>query len=767
MYKDLKFPVLIVHRDIKADTVAGERVRGIAHELEQDGFSILSTASSAEGRIVASTHHGLACILVAAEGAGENQRLLQDVVELIRVARVRAPQLPIFALGEQVTIENAPAESMADLHQLRGILYLFEDTVPFLARQVARAARNYLAGLLPPFFRALVEHTAQSNYSWHTPGHGGGVAYRKSPVGQAFHQFFGENTLRSDLSVSVPELGSLLDHTGPLAEAEDRAARNFGADHTFFVINGTSTANKIVWHSMVGREDLVLVDRNCHKSILHSIIMTGAIPLYLTPERNELGIIGPIPLSEFSKQSIAAKIAASPLARGREPKVKLAVVTNSTYDGLCYNAELIKQTLGDSVEVLHFDEAWYAYAAFHEFYDGRYGMGTSRSEEGPLVFATHSTHKMLAAFSQASMIHVQDGGTRKLDVARFNEAFMMHISTSPQYGIIASLDVASAMMEGPAGRSLIQETFDEALSFRRALANVRQNLDRNAGMFCFQAATVLQELERHAPEVLIAARAALADGSSLENGQCRQRELAAGAFAEAPDISVDYALMERSDKVAVVPCSIGWSDIGSWQALRELSAADENGNQVRGESVLHDVSNCYIDSPKRLVGAVGVHDLIIVDTPDALLVADAARSQDVKFVAQELKRRGHDAFRLHRTVSRPWGTYTVLEEGRRFKIKRIVVRPKASLSLQMHHHRSEHWIVVSGMALVENGEREFLLNTNESTFIPAGHSHRLSNPGIIDLVMIEVQSGEYLGEDDIVRFNDIYGRAPASDEKKA
>lgn len=487
MYKDLKFPVLIVHRDIKADTVAGDRVRAIAQELEQDGFTILSTASSAEGRIVASTHHGLACILVAAEGAGENKRLLQDMVELIRIARRRAPQLPIFALGEQVTIENAPAEAMADLNQLRGILYLFEDTVPFLARQVARAARNYLDGLLPPFFRALVQHTAQSNYSWHTPGHGGGVAYRKSPVGQAFHQFFGENTLRSDLSVSVPELGSLLDHTGPLAEAEARAARNFGADHTYFVINGTSTANKIVWHSMVGRDDLVLVDRNCHKSILHSIIMTGAIPLYLSPERNELGIIGPIPLSEFSRESIQAKIDASPLACNREPRnrapsssgamVKLVVVTNSTYDGLCYNAELIKQTLGDSVEVLHFDEAWYAYAAFHEFYAGRYGMGTVRGDKAPLVFSTHSTHKLLAAFSQASMIHVQDGGVRQLDRDRFNEAFMMHISTSPQYGIIASLDVASAMMEGPAGRSLIQETFDEALSFRRALANLRQNLD--------------------------------------------------------------------------------------------------------------------------------------------------------------------------------------------------------------------------------------------------------------------------------------------------
>lgn len=481
MYKDLKFPVLIVHRDIKADTVAGDRVRAIAQELEQDGFSILSSASSAEGRIVASTHHGLACILVAAEGAGENQTLLQDMVELIRIARRRAPQLPIFALGEQVTIENGPAAAMADLNQLRGILYLFEDTVPFLARQVARAARNYLDGLLPPFFKALVQHTAQSNYSWHTPGHGGGVAYRKSPVGQAFHQFFGENTLRSDLSVSVPELGSLLDHTGPLAEAEERAARNFGADHTYFVINGTSTANKIVWHSMVGRDDLVLVDRNCHKSILHSIIMTGAIPLYLCPERNELGIIGPIPLSEFSRESIQAKIDASPLARGRVPSssgamVKLVVVTNSTYDGLCYNAELIKQTLGNSVEVLHFDEAWYAYAAFHEFYAGRYGMGTARSADTPLVFTTHSTHKLLAAFSQASMIHVQDGGKRQLDRDRFNEAFMMHISTSPQYGIIASLDVASAMMEGPAGRSLIQETFDEALSFRRALANLRQNL---------------------------------------------------------------------------------------------------------------------------------------------------------------------------------------------------------------------------------------------------------------------------------------------------
>lgn len=285
----------------------------------------------------------------------------------------------------------------------------------------------------------------------------------------------------------------------------------------------------------------------------------------------------------------------------------------------------------------------------------------------------------------------------------------------------------------------------------------------NAGMFCFRADVVLRELREYAPDVVEAVERCLAQSTPTTGKQGMQWELDAQSFAQVTDISIDYALMERSTRVAVVPCDLGWSDIGSWQALRELTPADANGNQIRGEAVLHKVTGCYIDSPKRLIGAVGVHDLVIVDTPDALLIADANNTQDVKFVAQELKKRGHEAYRLHRTVTRPWGTYTVLEEGPRFKIKRIMVRPGESLSLQMHHHRSEHWIVVSGMARVVNGERDFLLNTNESTFIPAGHRHRLVNPGVIDLVMIEVQSGEYLGEDDIVRFNDIYGRAPGSE----
>ncbi|MEN5199493.1 mannose-1-phosphate guanylyltransferase/mannose-6-phosphate isomerase [Pseudomonas wadenswilerensis] len=282
----------------------------------------------------------------------------------------------------------------------------------------------------------------------------------------------------------------------------------------------------------------------------------------------------------------------------------------------------------------------------------------------------------------------------------------------------------------------------------------------NAGMFCMRVDAILHELEQHTPQLLAAVNHCLALSPYKEGARECQVELDPDSFAQVPDISIDYAVMEVSQQVAVLPSQLGWSDIGSWEAVRELKAGDPQGNRCTGETVLHDVRNCYIDSPRRLVGAVGLDNLIIIDTPDALLIADAARSQEVKVIAQQLKRQGHDAFRLHRTVNRPWGTYTVLEEGPRFKIKRIMVRPDASLSLQMHHHRSEHWIVVSGMACVTNGEEEFLLDTNESTFIKPGRVHRLTNPGVIDLVMIEVQSGEYLGEDDIVRFTDIYGRAP-------
>ncbi len=276
----------------------------------------------------------------------------------------------------------------------------------------------------------------------------------------------------------------------------------------------------------------------------------------------------------------------------------------------------------------------------------------------------------------------------------------------------------------------------------------------NSGMFCFRATALLEELERHAGSIAAGANQCW-DTVAISTDHIH---LSAEIFSRIPDISLDYALMEKSSQVAVVPASFSWSDVGSWKAVSELVPQDAEGNRARGPAVFVGSHNCYVQSDARMVAAVGLDGIVIVDTPDALLVADHAHVQDVKKVAQQLKLAKHDTYLLHKTVVRPWGTYTVLEEGHGFKIKRIVVKPQAALSLQMHYHRSEHWIVVSGTAKVVNGEQELLVRTNESTFIPAGHRHRLENPGKVDLVMIEVQSGNYLGEDDIVRFEDQYGR---------
>ncbi|MFD2884501.1 mannose-1-phosphate guanylyltransferase/mannose-6-phosphate isomerase [Pseudomonas lini] len=281
----------------------------------------------------------------------------------------------------------------------------------------------------------------------------------------------------------------------------------------------------------------------------------------------------------------------------------------------------------------------------------------------------------------------------------------------------------------------------------------------NSGMFCFRVGTLLEELRQHAPDVVEAVSKTIESSRLTTSDKYRCLALDADAFAEVPDISIDYALMERSSKVATIPCDIGWSDIGSWNAVSELTEPDENGNRFEGEVLSHNSRNNYVNSEDRLTALVGVEDLLVIDTPDAVMIAHKDHAQDVKHIVNQLKAASHTVHLLHRTVHRPWGDlHNPGKMASASKIKRIVVKPKASLSLQMHHHRSEHWIVVSGMAKVINDQQELMLNTNESTFIRAGHQHRLMNPGVIDLVMIEVQSGDYLGEDDIVRFEDNYGR---------
>ena len=279
--------------------------------------------------------------------------------------------------------------------------------------------------------------------------------------------------LRADVCNAVDELGQLLDHTGPVAASERNAARIFNADHLFFVTNGTTTSNKIVWHSAVGPDDIVVVDRNCHKSNLHAIIMTGAIPVFLTPTRNHFGIIGPIPKEEFLPESIQKKIDNNPFIKDKKKKPRILTLTQSTYDGVIYNVETLKGLLDGKIDNLHFDEAWLPHAAFHDFYKDMHAIGKDRPKtKESMIFSTQSTHKLLAGLSQASQILVSEPENKKLNHHNFNEAYLMHTSTSPQYSIIASCDVAAAMMEAPGGTALVEESIAEALDFRRAMKKI-------------------------------------------------------------------------------------------------------------------------------------------------------------------------------------------------------------------------------------------------------------------------------------------------------
>jgi mannose-1-phosphate guanylyltransferase/mannose-6-phosphate isomerase len=281
----------------------------------------------------------------------------------------------------------------------------------------------------------------------------------------------------------------------------------------------------------------------------------------------------------------------------------------------------------------------------------------------------------------------------------------------------------------------------------------------NSGMFCFRADALIAAAEKFCPDVLQTARACHASATGWESPVEYSRE----AFMAMPNISIDYALMERAERRAVVPARFDWSDIGSWKAISEMASGgepDAAGNRVHGSAVVIESTNCFIQADQRIVAVVGVKDLVVVDTGDAVLVADRERAQEVKQVVDHLRETDHASARFHRTVHRPWGSFTILEDASDCKVKRLTVKPGEVLSLQMHHRRSEHWTVVSGTAKVRVGDEEFLLGRNESTFIPIGTLHRLENPTGEDLHLIEVQCGDYFGEDDIVRLEDRYGRAP-------
>ena len=471
------FPIIIIDEDFRSENASGLGVRALADAIKKEDVEVMGITSYGDLTSFAQQQSRASAFLLSIDdeefGGGskeETEAALKSIRAFVEEIRFRNADIPIFLYGETRTSRHIPNDILRELH---GFIHMHEDTPEFVARHIVREAKAYMDTLAPPFFHALVNYAQDGSYSWHCPGHSGGVAFLKSPVGRMFHQFFGENMLRADVCNSVDELGQLLDHTGPVPASERNAARIFNCDHLFFVTNGTSTSNKIVWHSTVAPDDIVVVDRNCHKSVLHAIVMTGAIPVFLMPTRNHFGIIGPIPLEEFKPDNIRKKIKANPFARNKKAKPRVLTITQSTYDGILYNVETIKAMLDGEIDTLHFDEAWLPHAAFHDFYRDMHAIGLGRKPcKESMVFSTQSTHKLLAGLSQASQILVQDSEANKLDRDCFNEAYMMHTSTSPQYAIIASCDVAAAMMEPPGGTALVEESISEALDFRRAMRKV-------------------------------------------------------------------------------------------------------------------------------------------------------------------------------------------------------------------------------------------------------------------------------------------------------
>jgi arginine decarboxylase len=466
--------VLIVDDHLaEASGAAARSVRALANELRARNVEVVEALSSEDGEATVASDSGFACVLV---NWTQKTASTAQTTQLLRAVRALHAALPIFLMASR-EISGTIGVEVATLAD--EFVWVLDDTAAFIGGRVMAAIDRYVDALLPPFTAALTRYDREREYSWAAPGHQGGVAFLKSPVGRAFFDYYGENVFRTDMGIERGALGSVLGHSGPIGAAEKYAARVFGADRTYSVLNGTSASNRTIMTACVGDGEIALCDRNCHKSIEQGLALTGGIPVFLRPTRNRYGIIGPIPPERLEPEVIAKSIADNPLTKTATHKRPVyAVLTNCTYDGMCYDAAQTQTRLAKSVDRVHFDEAWYGYARFNPLYRDRYAMRgspASHPKDGPTVFATHSTHKLLAALSQTSFIHIRDG-RGAIDHGRFNEAYCAQASTSPLYMLVASNEVAAAMMDGSAGQTLTQETIDEAVACRLAMARLRQEL---------------------------------------------------------------------------------------------------------------------------------------------------------------------------------------------------------------------------------------------------------------------------------------------------
>jgi ornithine decarboxylase len=476
-----RFNFLFAAPAFDADDLEGMRFNQIVAEIERSGFEVVKARRIEDAEVAVKTDAAIGCMMVDWGKKGFEGK----TAALINLMRRRGLDFPIIQLIRNKRFEDLPVEV---LDFIDGYVFISEETPPFIAKSLISRLKQYAETLKTPFFGALVDYAEEGNQLWTCPGHNGGVFYSRSPIGRVFMEHLGEAVFRDDLDNSVLDLGDLLTHEGPALQAQKEAAQIFGAEKTYFVLNGTSTSNKVALAALVADGDLVLFDRNNHKAAHHGALMIGGgIPVYVPTVRNAWGLIGPMAWDALEEKALRECIRTHPLVKDpdawRKPRpFRVAVVEQCTYDGTIHSAEMILQRIGHLCDYILFDEAWAGFMKFHPLYAGRFAMGLSGlGPEGPGIIATQSTHKQLASFSQASQIHMKDrhirGQKRRVEHRRFNESFMQYASTSPFYPLFASLDVGAQMMKGRSGMVLWDDTIRLGIELRKKIRAVRREFE--------------------------------------------------------------------------------------------------------------------------------------------------------------------------------------------------------------------------------------------------------------------------------------------------
>jgi ornithine decarboxylase/arginine decarboxylase len=477
-----RFTFLFSAPTFEAEDLEGLRVAEIIAAIQRMGFQVIRAPRIEDAEIAVQTDAAIGCLVVDWGKKG----LEGKAASLINVMRRRGLEMPIVLLVRRKRFEDVPVEV---LDFIDGYVFLAEETPEFIARNLVSRLTQYAETLKTPFFGALVDYAEQGNQLWTCPGHNGGIFYSRSPIGRIFMEHLGEAIFRDDLDNSITELGDLLTHEGPALAAQKEAAAIFGAEKTYFVLNGTSASNKIALSALIADGDLVLFDRNNHKAAHHgALLLAGGIPVYLPTDRNAHGLIGPMEAASLDVGKIREAIRNNPLVTDKDAwqrarPFRAAVIEQCTYDGTIHSAQEILARIGALCDYILFDEAWAGFMKFHPIYAGRFAMGLRNLDESaPGIVATQSTHKQLASFSQASQIHVKDshirGQLRRVEHRRFNESFLQHASTSPFYPLFASLDVGAQMMKGRSGEVLWDDTVRLGIELRKKLRAVRTEFER-------------------------------------------------------------------------------------------------------------------------------------------------------------------------------------------------------------------------------------------------------------------------------------------------